>query len=844
MKMHYRILLLAIAALAVAWPVRQTRAQAKALATDTLTVEWGDASGNPILNALRDAVVSDTLAGKKRKRAGRVYKLLKGGFYWNTERIENSGFTLRIVGEKPGKTALENPALLQMVARTDGTVDGRLITGKSSITLKNLWLTGRDDNNVQTYYQPIQMDANDSRFIVDNCVLERTNFALIAFTGKNNDIFFTNCKFRNLIGQPSTQQWEGRGISIWADQDTVIVENNTFFNLEFTAFQLEGGSAKYVRFNHNTIVNHGRNINTGNWFQEAYFANCLIINGFWQGEGHTDVSNTGRDARASHSGIFSIGQLPSQYGPEEGRRIVFAKMAAWLDPKFKTYYGDSIRTNYFINPVTQQDFLAKYGPSMTVQDTLWLTTRPNIKTYPDSLVSKMWKNINDLRTNVNPAQPYWFAPTAYATDVAWPLPEDFSYTTGSMKTFSTDKLPVGDLNWFPTQKATWEAGKAGFIKAIEDLAGPRVKMNVVQTLEAEAGTLGGNSAVQSMKAFTYFVMDAGGYMEWTFDLAAAATVDLKVWTNLRNQNVRGEFIKINGTNIRNNSGYGEFYWAQADGIPINEWTWKPTINKALLIEGAAALDLPKGTNTIRIEKSWGWQNFAGIDILTAGSTTVLKSLRAPDVSKYESVTPTAEGAKFTPSGFKSVQLGANGTITWNINPPTAGNFRIQVYYQNPGATQNVVIKVDGATVIPALALAGKADSTGQNVLSDKYTMTAGAHTLLLSESQVNVDQIQLVQEMGTGVNGSRMPEGYALEQNFPNPFNPVTTISFSLAKASNVKLTVYNVLGQKVASPVIGRMTAGAHAVQFDAGKLSSGIYIYRIEAGDFKMQKRMLLLK
>ncbi|MCX7983847.1 MAG: right-handed parallel beta-helix repeat-containing protein, partial [Bacteroidetes bacterium] len=252
MKHSWRFTLWTIA-LAVLIVLPQLRAQ------DVMVVEWETTpgSGEPKKNALWDAIMGDTVAGGARKNPNRIYQLKKGGYYWITERIVNDGWTLRIIGQPAGSTEMENPPVIQMVTRDNGTVDGRMITGLGNLELRNLWLTGRDDNGVQTYYQPIQFDGSGYRVIVDNCIIEQTNFALIAFTGKNNKIYFTNNKFRNLIGKPSSQQWEGRGISIWSDQDTVVVENNTFFNMQFTVLQIEGGSAKYLRFNHNTMVNVG-----------------------------------------------------------------------------------------------------------------------------------------------------------------------------------------------------------------------------------------------------------------------------------------------------------------------------------------------------------------------------------------------------------------------------------------------------------------------------------------------------------------------------------------------------------------------------------------------------------
>ncbi|MBK6766649.1 MAG: T9SS type A sorting domain-containing protein [bacterium] len=85
---------------------------------------------------------------------------------------------------------------------------------------------------------------------------------------------------------------------------------------------------------------------------------------------------------------------------------------------------------------------------------------------------------------------------------------------------------------------------------------------------------------------------------------------------------------------------------------------------------------------------------------------------------------------------------------------------------------------------------------------------------------------------------------FALHQNYPNPFNPETTISFELADAANVTLAVFNVSGQKVASLVNGNLGAGQYTVSFDGAALTSGVYLYRLTAGTFTAQKKMVLLK
>ena len=90
-----------------------------------------------------------------------------------------------------------------------------------------------------------------------------------------------------------------------------------------------------------------------------------------------------------------------------------------------------------------------------------------------------------------------------------------------------------------------------------------------------------------------------------------------------------------------------------------------------------------------------------------------------------------------------------------------------------------------------------------------------------------------------------VPEKFALFQNYPNPFNPNTTIKFNLPQAGRVQLTIYNVLGERVAELLDKQLEAGSHTFAFDASRLASGIYFYRLQAGkDFVAVKKMLLAK
>jgi hypothetical protein len=92
--------------------------------------------------------------------------------------------------------------------------------------------------------------------------------------------------------------------------------------------------------------------------------------------------------------------------------------------------------------------------------------------------------------------------------------------------------------------------------------------------------------------------------------------------------------------------------------------------------------------------------------------------------------------------------------------------------------------------------------------------------------------------------GGAVPEGMMLSQNFPNPFNPSTTISFTLPEASTISLKVFDVNGREVATVANGSFAAGTHMLVFDAATLPNGLYMYRLESNGATLSRFMQLIK
>ena len=126
----------------------------------------------------------------------------------------------------------------------------------------------------------------------------------------------------------------------------------------------------------------------------------------------------------------------------------------------------------------------------------------------------------------------------------------------------------------------------------------------------------------------------------------------------------------------------------------------------------------------------------------------------------------------------------------------------------------------------------------------KFAFAVGA---LNTGVEVWFDTVSIIESSVTSVEfnqSSNFPNNFTLMQNYPNPFNPSTTITFTIGKESFVSLKIFDVLGREVKTLIQEVVPAGPHSVQFHAEGLNSGIYLYRINAGNFIQSRKMILLR
>jgi hypothetical protein len=136
---------------------------------------------------------------------------------------------------------------------------------------------------------------------------------------------------------------------------------------------------------------------------------------------------------------------------------------------------------------------------------------------------------------------------------------------------------------------------------------------------------------------------------------------------------------------------------------------------------------------------------------------------------------------------------------------------------------------------------GKGTTSNENYYSySDHPGTSGLYHYRLKQTDYNGDihySEEIEVNLSLGIN-------FKLDQNYPNPFNPSTTISYELPVPSIVTLKVYDVLGKEIVTLVNMEENAGVHEFDFNADKLASGIYLYKIKAGTFEQTRKMILLK
>ncbi len=193
---------------------------------------------------------------------------------------------------------------------------------------------------------------------------------------------------------------------------------------------------------------------------------------------------------------------------------------------------------------------------------------------------------------------------------------------------------------------------------------------------------------------------------------------------------------------------------------------------------------------------------------------------------------------------------AGAQTVYDLQPGTKGN-QIKLTVANisdKNNADNVIVNLLRKS--PALNFENETDTisiieaTQEKEATFRFEVKRNAPVNTKDSIEFSIGDVNGIMMMKTFVFNFLAPSEFRLEQNFPNPFNPATTIQYQLPSTSNVSLKIYDVLGNEVVTLVNEKQDAGYKEIKFNANRYASGMYIYRLTAEKYVSTKKLLLLK
>ena len=187
-------------------------------------------------------------------------------------------------------------------------------------------------------------------------------------------------------------------------------------------------------------------------------------------------------------------------------------------------------------------------------------------------------------------------------------------------------------------------------------------------------------------------------------------------------------------------------------------------------------------------------------------------------------------------------------LTWNHNPESdiAGYHIYYGSFNGLSASHMIDAGNDTSYILSGVTIN---DTIGVTAYDRTYNAANEDNSTIVNDNMTNANESWFTLAVNSNATGieqgeNNIPVVFRLFQNFPNPFNPTTQIQYEIPRASFVQLTVFNILGQKIAELVNGQQAPGRYSVSFNGANLASGIYLYRLQAGDFVQTKKLILMK
>ncbi|MBI3124806.1 MAG: putative Ig domain-containing protein [Ignavibacteriales bacterium] len=260
----------------------------------------------------------------------------------------------------------------------------------------------------------------------------------------------------------------------------------------------------------------------------------------------------------------------------------------------------------------------------------------------------------------------------------------------------------------------------------------------------------------------------------------------------------------------------------------------------------SATGLPSGASFAAATGDFAWTpNFS-----QAGSYTVVFKVKdnknaEATVNGVITVTNNNQAPRFDVAGAKqmpdtTILAHTNFVFTYKAIDPQADPVSYFVKLTHPSGAANLP---ENAVIVASTGVFGWRPVNQHSGLN--YIVVSASDGVLTTDSRIAKVTVTYNPNFPAGIDDEGgVPTAFELFQNYPNPFNPTTSIKYALPKESRVRIAVFNILGQEVATLVNSVKPAGYHSVDFKANNIPSGMYIYKIETESFTQVKKMLLMK
>ena len=905
-----------------------------------------------IANSLADLVEIDSLAPE-----GRVYELKSGGLYFHTRSISvTNNRELIIAGEDNTSIASSSADEENYPPRIIGTEigdenrNGSFISYYSNTTIKNI-IAGAHSTNETEGWTYFDAQASGITLTLDNVYMEHTYWVFVQSNGwAGNSLKISNSYFVNMNGNGCRRNG-GVFDNVATPSKELIVENTTHIMGAGRLYNLRWFPFKKVVFNHNTFVNISNSaLATLGYQVDWVVTNNLFVNSnvqaYYPGLDYdpgNSIKETDQDLLPM--GIINVDSLngknnfvnnllmPDDFPGTDStewhlhRKILVDKNAVFWSPELfnivdevagrHEVYLDTLDDGRGAWPLMSQMItMNSRTQAMFDNDDYWPYLNEGIwlddgdpgftedgglldinKALGDfkeytirSLPADNYDIMESFRTPENPAIEADFAWSD------WPIPVDLSYSNTTYLNGGISGFPVGDLNWFPDVKASWDAQRDfeyDLIEAAKNEGTPVSGYNDITKLafkDSMRFLVGDTVNVpvnielprdSVMYSFQFdFAYDSSiiEFLSANPDSGLSGDLELSIThpdgftasiSGTSSEGITGAGVLFNLKTRLKREGTSNLIWTD---LAINDGIWQIKTNNGQISASQLVCGDVTGDQTVsaldasyilrhvvKLEPQYPFseKDFEAADVTGNGKVTAFDASKViqhkvgllDELLCFQAQTKDIKHgtiANWQVVGTQAEQESIRVKVAGNNEPVFALNMEITL--REGQSTTSVSNVPKGWQVL--------SNRIGQKVYLAMYGINPFEETefdiaVSNSEESGTLDGIRgqiSVNEKAYAVLPAleldNRPALFDLKQNYPNPFNPSTNISYSLPEATFVSLVVYNTLGQQVAVLVNQEQRAGDYVATWHATDLASGVYIYQLQTGNQVFTKRMMLIK